>query len=59
VQVLAAVGQPYGTLFGTSYTRDASGKSLLAQTVLLWFNNTKKYLGKYTPDWLGKYQQQF
>ena len=53
VDVLAAVGQPYGALYGTSYTRDASGQIIIGANGTPVVNNTKKYLGKYTPDWLG------
>jgi TonB-linked SusC/RagA family outer membrane protein len=53
VDVLAAVGQPYGTLSGTSYTRDASGQIIIGANGTPIVNTTKKYLGKFTPDWLG------
>jgi TonB-linked SusC/RagA family outer membrane protein len=53
VQVLAAVGQPYGTLFGNAYTRDASGNIIVGANGVPVINPTKQYLGKYTPDWLG------
>jgi TonB-linked SusC/RagA family outer membrane protein len=59
VQVLAAVGQPYGTLFGTSYTRDASGQIIVSENGTPVVNNTKKYLGKYTPNWLGSINNSF
>ena len=59
VDVLAAVDQPYGTLFGTAYTRDASGQIVIAANGTPVFSNTKKYLGKYTPDWLGSINNSF
>jgi TonB-linked SusC/RagA family outer membrane protein len=59
VDVLAAVGQPYGTLFGTSYTRDASGQIIIGANGTPVVNNTKKYLGKFTPDWLGSINNSF
>lgn len=59
VDVLAAVGQPYGTLFGTSYTRDATGQIIIGANGTPVVNNTKKYLGKYTPDWLGSINNNF
>jgi TonB-linked SusC/RagA family outer membrane protein len=59
VQVLAAVGQPYGTLFGTSYTRDATGQIIIGANGTPVVNNTKTYLGKYTPDWLGSINNSF
>jgi TonB-linked SusC/RagA family outer membrane protein len=59
VDVLAAVGQPYGTFFGTSYTRDASGQIIIGANGTPVINNTKKYLGKFTPDWLGSINNSF
>ncbi|MFA6083221.1 SusC/RagA family TonB-linked outer membrane protein [Mucilaginibacter sp.] len=59
VQVLAAVGQPYGTLFGNAYTRDASGQIVIGNNGTPVINPTKQYLGKYTPDWLGSINNSF
>ncbi|QXV67456.1 SusC/RagA family TonB-linked outer membrane protein [Mucilaginibacter sp. 21P] len=59
VDVVAAVGLPYGTLFGTSYTRDASGNILIGDNGTPVVNNTKKALGKFTPDWLGSINNSF
>jgi TonB-linked SusC/RagA family outer membrane protein len=53
VQVLAAVGQPYGTLFGTSYTRDASGQIVIGANGTPIVNSVKQNLGKFTPDWMA------
>jgi hypothetical protein len=53
VQVLAAVGQPYGTLFGNAYLRDASGEIIVSAGGTPVINPVKQYLGKFTPDWLG------
>lgn len=53
VQVLAAVGQPYGTLFGNAYQRDASGNIIVAANGTPVINPTRQYLGKFTPDFLG------
>lgn len=52
-QVIAAVGQPYGTLFGNAYLRDKSGNILVNATGAPRIDPTKKTLGKYTPDWIG------
>jgi hypothetical protein len=41
VDVLAAVGQPYGALYGTSYTRDASGQIIIGANGTPVVNNTK------------------
>ncbi|KAA6338658.1 TonB-dependent receptor SusC [termite gut metagenome] len=53
VQILAAVGQKYGILFGTAYERDASGNIIIASNGLPKADPQKKVLGHYTPDWLG------
>jgi outer membrane receptor protein involved in Fe transport len=59
VDVLAAIGLPYGTLFGTSYTRDASGQIIIGANGTPVVNNTKKALGKFTPDWMGSINNSF
>ena len=53
LQVLASVGQPYGTLFGTAFERNASGDILVDADGTPVISASKKILGKYTPDWLG------
>ncbi|MCZ4222490.1 SusC/RagA family TonB-linked outer membrane protein [Pedobacter rhodius] len=52
-QVIAAVGQPYGTLYGNAYLRDANGSIVVNATGAPQTDPTKKVLGKYTPDWIG------
>jgi TonB-linked SusC/RagA family outer membrane protein len=59
VQVLAAVGQPYGTLFGNAYLRDASGQIIVKANGTPSINPSKQYLGKFTPDWLGGINNSF
>jgi TonB-linked SusC/RagA family outer membrane protein len=59
VQVLAAVGQPYGAIYGTAYTRDASGQIVIGANGTPVVNATKQYLGKYTPDWMGSINNNF
>ena len=59
VQVLAAVGQPYGTLFGNAYLRNASGQIIVNADGTPAINPTKQYLGKFTPDWLGGINNSF
>jgi TonB-linked SusC/RagA family outer membrane protein len=59
VQILAAVGQPYGTIFGNAYQRDASGQVVVAADGTPVIDPNKKYLGKYTPDWLGSISNSF
>ena len=52
-QVIAAVGQPYGTLYGNAYLRDANGNIVVNATGAPQTDPTKRVLGKYTPDWIG------
>ncbi|MFC4212402.1 SusC/RagA family TonB-linked outer membrane protein [Pedobacter lithocola] len=52
-QVIAAVGQPYGTLFGNAFLRDNSGNIVVNATGAPQTDPTKRVLGKYTPDWIG------
>ncbi|GAA3979903.1 SusC/RagA family TonB-linked outer membrane protein [Mucilaginibacter dorajii] len=59
VQVLAALGQPYGTLYGNAYQRDASGQIIVAANGTPVINPTKQYLGKFTPNWLGSINNSF
>lgn len=53
VQVLATVGEPYGTLFGTAFERNAAGEIIVEADGTPAISPTKKILGKFTPDWLG------
>jgi TonB-linked SusC/RagA family outer membrane protein len=52
-QVIASVGQPYGTLFGNAFLRNASGDIIVNATGAPQIDPTKRVLGKYTPDWIG------
>jgi hypothetical protein len=52
-QVIASVGQPYGTLFGNAYLRNEKGDILVNATGAPRIDPTKRVLGKYTPDWIG------
>ena len=52
-QVIAAVGQPYGALFGNAFLRDGSGNIVVNATGAPQTDPTKRVLGKYTPDWIG------
>ena len=49
----SAVGEAYGTLFGTSYVRDANGNVVVDANGLPKISTTNKTLGKFTPDWTG------
>lgn len=52
-QVLASVGQRYGTLFGSTYSRDTQGNIIVGENGLPKIDPTSKVLGHYTPNWLG------
>ena len=53
IQILASVGEAHGTLFGTSYVRDANGNVVVDANGLPKISTTNKTLGKFTPDWTG------
>jgi TonB-linked SusC/RagA family outer membrane protein len=53
VQILASIGQPYGSIFGTAYERNAAGDIIVNADGTPAISASKKILGKYTPDWLG------
>ncbi|NRF41833.1 SusC/RagA family TonB-linked outer membrane protein [Pedobacter foliorum] len=53
LDVLAAVGQPYGTFFGTAYQRDAAGQIVVSADGTPVINPSKQILGKFTPNWVG------
>ncbi|MCZ4245828.1 SusC/RagA family TonB-linked outer membrane protein [Pedobacter punctiformis] len=59
VQVLASVGQPYGTLFGTTYLRNANGDILVNSSGYAQVDPTKHVLGVYTPKWIGSINNDF
>lgn len=53
VQVLAAKGKPYGTLFGTAYARDSQGNIIVKSNGLPSTNSASQYFGSFQPDWIG------
>ncbi|MBB4043677.1 SusC/RagA family TonB-linked outer membrane protein [Bacteroides reticulotermitis] len=53
IQVLASVGESYGTLFGTAYARDEAGRIVVDENGLPKVSSSSKTLGKFTPDWTG------
>jgi len=53
VQVLASVGQPYGTLYGTGFLRDDAGRIVVDANGTPAADPVNHYFGKFTPDWLG------
>ncbi len=52
-QVLATVGQAYGTLYGTAYLRGRDGKIIVGSDGLPDADPNNKVLGHYSPDWLA------
>ncbi|HRP57899.1 SusC/RagA family TonB-linked outer membrane protein [Agriterribacter sp.] len=52
-QIIASVGQPYGTIFGNAFLRNAKGQIVVNDDGAPKADPNKKILGKYTPDWLG------
>jgi len=58
-QIVAAVGERYGAIFGTAYRRDASGNILIGDNGLPLTDPTNKILGYYTPDWTGAFTTDF
>lgn len=59
VQVMAAVGQPYGALYGTAYQRNATGQIIIDASGIPVLDATKRYLGKFTPNWMGSINNSF
>ncbi|WP_129718080.1 SusC/RagA family TonB-linked outer membrane protein [Pedobacter sp. SYP-B3415] len=59
VQVLASIGQPYGTLFGTAYQRNADGQILVNASGYPQVDPTKQVLGAYPPKWIGSIGNDF
>ena len=52
-QVVAAIGQPYGSLYGTAYARDKDGNIIVNSNGTPQADPNRKILGKYAPDWIG------
>ncbi|MDR0711015.1 MAG: SusC/RagA family TonB-linked outer membrane protein [Prevotellaceae bacterium] len=52
-QVVAAVGERYGALYGTAYKRDAAGNIIVGDDGKPKIDPNNKVLGHYTPDWTG------
>ena len=53
IQILAQVGESYGTLFGSSYTKDDKGNVVVDANGLPKISSTSKVLGHFQPDWQG------
>jgi TonB-linked SusC/RagA family outer membrane protein len=52
-QVVAAVGERYGMLYGTAYKRDVAGNIIVDDNGRPKADPNNKVLGHYTPDWAG------
>lgn len=53
IQILAMVGEAYGTLYGSAYTRDAEGRIVVDDNGLPKISSENKVLGHFQPDWQG------
>jgi len=53
VQVLASVGRPYGSLYGTAILRDEDGRIVVDDNGVPATDPVNRYFGKFTPNWLG------
>ncbi|MDR0733168.1 MAG: SusC/RagA family TonB-linked outer membrane protein [Dysgonamonadaceae bacterium] len=53
LQVVAAVGERYGALYGTAYRRNDNGEILTGDNGFPLINSTNQILGYFTPDWTG------
>ncbi|MDR2042635.1 MAG: SusC/RagA family TonB-linked outer membrane protein, partial [Tannerella sp.] len=58
-QVVAAVGERYGALYGTAYKRDAAGNIIVGNDGKPQMDPNNKVLGHYTPDWTGGLSSSF
>lgn len=58
-QILATVGERYGTLYGSTYLRDDRGNIIVGENGLPKIDPTSKVLGHYTPNWIGGFNNTF
>ena len=59
IAVQAAVGQRYGTLFGTAYKRNDKGEILVSATGSPVYDSQNKVLGCFQPKWTGGINNSF
>jgi TonB-linked SusC/RagA family outer membrane protein len=59
VEVQAAVGKPYGTLFGPGYLRNDKGQIIVNPNGIPAIDPNNKDLGAFTPNWLGGLNNSF
>lgn len=58
-QIVAAVGERYGAIYGTAYRRNEKGEILTGDNGLPLTNPTNRILGYFTPDWTGALNNTF
>jgi TonB-linked SusC/RagA family outer membrane protein len=58
-EVIAAVGERYGALYGTAYKRDVAGNIIVDDNGRPKADPDNKVLGHYTPDWSGSITNRF
>ena len=51
--IVAQVGQPYGSIYGTDFVYDANGQPVLNRSGQYLATSTNENLGSYLPDWQG------
>ncbi|MGH7483954.1 MAG: SusC/RagA family TonB-linked outer membrane protein [Longimicrobiales bacterium] len=49
----ARVGDPYGSIYGVGYLRDAQSRIIVDEDGFPMIDPERKLLGNYTPDWLA------
>lgn len=59
VQIVAAVGEKYGAIFGTAYKRDAQGNIIVDNNGRPKAAAENTILGYYTPEWAGAISNTF
>ena len=53
------VGQPYGTIYGTRYARNAQGKLLIDDSGLPYADDSQGIIGNINPKWTGGFTNNF
>ncbi|MDR0542143.1 MAG: SusC/RagA family TonB-linked outer membrane protein [Dysgonamonadaceae bacterium] len=58
-QIVAAVGERYGAIYGVAYKRNEKGEILVGNNGLPLRDPTNQILGYFTPDWTGALNNTF
>jgi len=53
ISVLAAIGHPYGSLFGTAYKRNTKGEIIVTANGTPDIDPNNQFFGSFQPDWVG------